>query len=91
MRKVFKYELGNDLQELVSHKIPVGAKFLTLLQKPDEELPVMYFEIEEAARKEHRQFIIAGTGHKLGKGNWLGTFLDRDGFHVWHVYELEKK
>ena len=91
MKKVFKYSLPKDLTELVSHEIPIGSKFLTLLQKPDEQVPSMYFEVEETAKKEHRQFFIVGTGHEIENVEYLGTFLDRDGFHVWHVYSLVKK
>ena len=50
----------------------------------------VWFEFEEVTAAFGPVVYVVGTGHTIPSSwTYVGTFHDRDGHHVWHVYSDE--
>lgn len=66
--------------------MPVGAKFLTLEFRGGR--PFVYFEVNDSARLEDREFVFVGVGHEIpASGVYLGAAIEQN--FVWHLYEIK--
>ena len=90
MKTIWKFSLEiKDEQEVL---IPKKSKFLSLIEQSG--IPTIYYLVNPDNLKEHKRFIILGTGHvhtdnDLNGLVFLGT-VNCPPF-VWHVFEKEGK
>ena len=83
MRTVHKYPV-HFLNESFTLKLPFGAEFVHVGVAPDGRASV-WFDLETDRPSQDRKFRVHGTGHDIGIGNHLGSWV-WDQF-VWHLYE----
>jgi len=88
--KIFKSAIPYpDESGRFSLSLPRGAKVLTA--QIQNETPVLWAEVDPAARTELRPFYIVNTGQPLDFkfGRYIATFASSNGI-VWHLYELDR-
>jgi len=88
IKTVWKFPIVNGE---FTHKIPVGAEFLTLQRWM--ETPVFWMLVDPKAKKEERKFFLTGTGTDIEVDSnsvltYLGTFQMQGGSTVFHLFEM---
>ena len=85
MRTIYKYPIETATADFTLG-LPSDAKVLTL--QIQNEIPTLWVELDPKAEAEPRQFQICGTGHRIpDNANYIGTWQEREGLFVWHLYE----
>ena len=82
--------INNKKQEV---KMPKGAKLLKFdwFEGVSESLEklTLWAEVESNNVEKKRIFKIYGTGDEIEQNmTYVGTVFDKNGFLVWHLYEL---
>lgn len=68
--------------------MPAGAKVLHVATQNDE--PCIWALVDPARAVEARRFRLVGTGHEVtNPGEYVGTFMMRDGALVFHLFAGE--
>ncbi len=90
--KIYKYEIDliKDVnpasQALV--EMPIGAKVLSVGSQKANTV-CLWARVNTLTReKESRRFRIIGTGQECFRDIFIGTVEDKDGVHIWHVFEV---
>lgn len=88
-RQVWRFEVNIGRHEALP--IPIGARPIHVgmqrqWPKPPKVVNV-WFEVNPAADRKLRTFVVHGTGHPIEEGDvHIGT--TQDGEFVWHLYEV---
>jgi hypothetical protein len=84
--KIFKFPF--EVKDNFTVEMPDGADILTVQNQ--RETGCMWAICDPEARKVKRQFAVVGTGHEfnLKAYAYIGTFQERGGVFVWHLFEL---
>lgn len=87
MKKVWKVNLDAGFN---TFDLPAGCKFLHVAVQ--HNMPAAWVLVDDEQPFEKVSLIIAGTGHPLpdNVGEFVGTFMSRDGSLVFHVFEEAK-
>ncbi len=89
MKTIYKYKLNSDgtTEPLMPHyavvkHVAYQQQVLTVWAEVEIDNPPM--------TKFRSHIVVRGTGHPIGEtGNHLATVPDPNGFHIWHIYEIE--
>lgn len=91
MLKIWKYPI--PVQDDIQIEMPKGARVLTVQRQgdlPEFGGPCLWALVNPEAKKEIRQFRLAGTGHPIDhaeKLTYIGTFQMEGGALVFHLFE----
>lgn len=85
MKTIWKFPLLLTARQTL--QMPTGAKILTAQIQGSGEYSKMtlWAQVDPDVPKVNRQIAIAGTGHDLPSGEYVGTIQQHD--FVWHVYD----
>lgn len=81
MKTIFKFNLIDNCTISIPHE----SDFLCV--QLQNELPMMWFEVDKTLKTELRRFKIVGTGWDFEGGIYRGTYQQHP--FVWHVYEVD--
>jgi hypothetical protein len=70
--------------------MPSGSAVLSMQLQNDK--PVMWALVDDAAPRVNRRFVVYGTGHPVrsGLGRFIGTFQSLGGRLVFHLFEFNE-
>jgi len=87
MKTIYKYQF--ETADIVTLKLPTCAKVLTIQIQNDK--PCLWALVDtENERTFDMELSIFGTGHEvknLELSTYIGTYQERNGGLVWHVFE----
>jgi len=85
MKTIWKYQI--ELSDTPS-AIQVPENAVIVLIETQNELPVIWFEVETSHSLRERKFAVHGTGHRIPRDgrSHVASFISSP--FVWHVYEL---
>lgn len=88
---IYMYELPEMYNRV---KMPEGAKILQAMFQPARKVPSIWALVDrEEKETTERCFEVVGTGHPFPHYSehvrHCGSFVMPDGFHVFHVFEVE--
>lgn len=88
---IYRYNLPAIYNKVV---MPKGADILQAMYQPARKSPSIWALIDrEEKDTTERCFVVTGTGHSFPHYSELvehwGSFVMPDGFHVFHVFEVE--
>lgn len=88
---VYRYGLPAAYNEVI---MPKGAEILQAMYQPARKAPSIWALVDREEKDTvKRCFEIVGTGHSIPRyseyGKHCGSFVMPDGFHVFHVFEVE--
>lgn len=92
MRVVYKYDLlGPNPGGTQIINMPTGAMIMKV--GVQVQGPVIWALVDSEQPTESREFMILGTGHPTdmldsGSFRYIGTFEERGGTLVWHLFEV---
>ena len=86
-RTIWKYHV--PFKDWFKLSMPDGAEILSVQMQGD--LAFIWALVNPAAPLGHRYFRLAGTGDEIeeDKLSYVGTYQERDGSLVWHLFEME--
>ena len=95
MKRIFKYEIpmrlsymGASWEPRTNVKLPQGARILTT--QAQNNVPVLWAEVDPEAPLEDRELLIAATGEDLPadvERTYIGTIQLAQGNLIFHIYE----
>lgn len=87
-RSIWKFQIpfpATKLDPTFIVTLPRGWKFLTVQIQND--LPMIWFEVEPKAPMAAEIFVVTGTGHPFDDNRiYLGTWQEAP--YVWHLYRI---
>jgi hypothetical protein len=88
MKSIWKYEL--PVEDIVKVEMQADAEILCV--QSQQGTPCIWAVVDPKTTKCTRTFRIIGTGHPvsddLSKMKYIGTFQMRDGFLIFHLFEI---
>jgi hypothetical protein len=81
MNRIYKYPLTLTVSQCV--KMPTHARILSFQMQ--DGTPTIWAVVTPTATVVNREFRIAGTGHEVPPGDFVGTV--QDGAYVWHLFD----
>jgi hypothetical protein len=86
MKTVWKFPIALEARQQI--RLPAGAEILNVQVQRD--VPQLWVLVDTERPGVLREFMLVGTGHEIeSDGTYLGTFLNRAGDLVLHLFECQ--